>query len=168
MIDRVKQLVRWAASAAFLAVAPIGAIWSAEVLAQAPAMPGMPTMGEAYPLTSDLVVAFVNSYPAVLEASEALAQQYDVPAGEEPMAAMAAFAMVTGAVGQLNGIVAEHGFEDYGQWISVMFSVMFSYSILEAPADQQPMLLGMLGQTQENLDAVNANIDLVREFADNL
>jgi hypothetical protein len=168
MIDRVKRIVRWTASAVLIAAAPMGALLPAEAAAQAPVMPGVPTMGEAYPLTSDLVVAFVNSYPAVMAASETLAQQYNVPEGEEPMAAMAAFAMVTGAVAELNGIVGEYGFEDYGQWISVMFSVMFSYSILEAPPEQQPMLLGMFGQTQENVDAVNANIDLVREFADNL
>ncbi len=168
MIDRVQRLVRCAASAALIAAAPLGAFFPAEAMAQAPPMPGIPTMGEAYPLTSDLVVAFVNSYPAVMAASETLAQQYNVPEGEEPMAALAAFAMVTGALGELNAIVTEHGFEDYGQWVNVMFSVMFSYAVLEAPPEQQPMMLGMFGQTQENLDAVNANIDLVREFADNL
>ena len=69
---------------------------------------------------------------------------------------------------QLNDVVTGYGFEDYGQWISVMLSVIFSYTILEAPADQQVMLLGMFGQTQENIDAVSANLEAVAAVVENL
>lgn len=171
MIDPVRRSLRWIGSAIVLAAAPLAAFSATEAAAQVPgmAMPGMPDMtGAAYPLTSELVANWAQSYPAILAASEAIGEQNNVPKGDDPVAALMAYAAVTGAMGQLNSLVAEHGFTDYGQWLGVTLSVIFSYAILEAPAEQKAMLLGMFGQTQENLDAVAANIDAVRTVTDNL
>ena len=170
MIDRVKQFVRWTASAAFLAAAPIGAFLPAEAMAQAPAMPGMPTMGEAYPLTTELVAAWVESFPAVFALGQELGDEFDVPEGETPAAGLAAYATVAGALAQLNAAVAEFGFADYGEWLSVMLSVVTAFALVneDIPAEAAAMMLATFGQTQENLDAVAANLDAVAEIVDNL
>jgi hypothetical protein len=169
MIDPVRRSLRWIGSALVLATAPLAALSATEAAAQVPgmAMPGMPEMA-AYPLTSDLVANWAASYPAILAATEVIGQQNNVPTGDDPVAALMAYAAITGAMDQLNSLVSEHGFTDYQQWLGVTLSVIFSFAILEAPADQQPMLLGMFGQPQENLDAVAANIDAVRTVTDNL
>jgi len=170
MFDPVKRSLRAVAFAFAIAALPAAALSVSEASAQVPGMaiPGMPDMGEAYPLTPELVAAWAESYPAVFELSETLAAQYDVPAGETPAAGLAAYATVAGAMAQMNDVVTGYGFEDYGQWISVMLSVIFSYTILEAPADQRVMLLGMFGQTQENIDAVSANLEAVAAVVENL
>ena len=63
MIDPVRRAVRWIGSAIVLAAVPMAALSATEAAAQAPpaAIPGMPNMGEAYPLTPELGV---ESFPA--------------------------------------------------------------------------------------------------------
>ena len=165
MIDSLKKSLRGAGAAMLLAVLPVGAMSVAPAVAQ---MPGVPTMGEPYPLTNELVLAWVESYPAVAALGETLEERYDIPEGEDAMAGLAALGAVNAAMAELNGVVTQYGFTDFSQWTNVMLSVIFSYSILEAPAEQQAMLMGMFQQPQGNLDAVNANIDAVRTLVDEL
>lgn len=167
MIEKMKRAVRALASGVVIAVLPIGGMAIAPAVAQ-DAIPGLPDMGESYPLTSDLVIGWVESYPAVQTLGETLSEDLEVPEGEDPVAGLAALATVTGAVDQLNAVVQGYGFEDFSQWTNVMFSVVFSYSILEAPAEQQPMLIGMFNQTPENLEAVSAHADAIGELLDSL
>ena len=49
-----------------------------------------------------------------------------------------------------------------------MFSVIFAYSILDAPPDQQPMLMGLFQQPQSNLDAVTVHREAVQTLLDDL
>jgi hypothetical protein len=174
MIDALKRWGRRAGAAALIAALPLTALTMSEAAAQAPAapagVPGMPAMGDAYPLTPDLVAAWVESYPAVYEASQQLADQYDVPAGDTPAAGLAAYATVAGALAQLNDIVGQYGFSDYGEWVNVMLSVITAYAIVsqDIPANAAAMMLATFGQTQDNLDAVTANLDAVANVVGNL
>ncbi len=167
MIETVKRAVRALASGVVIAVLPIGGMAVAPAVAQ-DAIPGMPDMGDSYPLTPDLVIAWVESYPAVQELAESLSDEFDVPEGDDPMAGLAALGAAQGAMSRLNGVVGDYGFDDFSQWTNVMFSVVFSYSILEAPAEQRPMLIGMFNQTQENIDAVAEHQDAVGDLIDSL
>jgi hypothetical protein len=146
-----------------------GPITLAPAIAQAPAgaLPGIPTIGEAYDLTPELVLAWAESYPAMLAYRDTL-EGVDLPEGNDPMAAFAAYGAVLEYRAELDATVGKYGFTDFEQWTNVMFSVIFAYSILDAPADQQALLMGMFQQTQANLDAVSANYDLVQNLVDNL
>jgi len=166
MTTSILRSLRNLSAAILIAAAPIA---MAPAIAQAPpgAVPGIPTFGEPFDLTSALVLAWVESYPSLLAYGETL-EDVDLPEGNDPMAAFAAYGTVLEYRAQLDSMVAQYGFTDFEQWTNVMFSVIFAYSILDAPADQQAMLMGMFQQTQENLDAVNANYDLVQNLVDNL
>ena len=172
MIDPVRRAVRWIGSAIVLAAVPMAAFSATEAAAQAPpaAIPGMPNMGEAYPLTPELVAAWVESFPAVYTLSQNLAEEFNVPEGETPAAGLAAYATVTGAMGQMTGAVSEYGFTDYGQWINVMFSVLTAYALAseDIPPEAAAMMLATFGQTRENIDAVAANLDAVAALVDDL
>lgn len=167
MIKTTFRTVRAAGLALAIAALSITGLTTAPATAQ-DAMPGMPNMGDPYPLTADLVIAWVESYPDVVALSESLEDEFDVPEGEDPMAGLAALGMATEAMNQLNGAVTPYGFTDFQQWTDVMFSVVFSYSILEAPAEQRDMLLGMFNQPQANLDAVEVHMDAVAALVDSL
>ena len=173
MTISIGRSLRSVGAAILIAALPFGALTPA--MAQVPAMPagampGMPTLGggEAYPLTQELIEAWVESYPTVVEASDAMEEQYNLPEGEDPAAAMAALAMVTGAMGQLNDVVGAFGFDSFQQWIDVMFAVIYSYAVLQAPPEAQAMMAGMFPTTPENLALVEANAELVGNLVDNL
>jgi hypothetical protein len=158
--------LRALSAAIMIAAAPIAL---APAIAQAPAdaIPGIPTFGEAYDLTPELVLAWVESYPSLLEYGETL-EGVDIPEGNDPMAAFAAYGAVLEYRVQLDATVGQYGFTDFEQWTNVMFSVIFAYSILDAPIDQQAMLMGMFQQTQENLDAVSVHREAVQNLLDEL
>ena len=172
MTNSISRSLRHLGAALLIAALPAAGLSPA--MAQAPAvpagaMPGMPTLGgEPYPLTQELIEAWVESYPSVVEASDALEEQFDVPAGEDPTAGMAALAMVTEAMDQLNGVVAPFGFDSFQQWLDVMYAVIYSYAILQAPPEAQAMMAGMVPTTPENIALVEANQDLVGNLVDNL
>ena len=132
----------------------------------APAIPGIPTMGDVYPLTVELVDYWVMSFVDVITISDITATQNDLNLdnAEDPMAAFVMLGLATGAMDQLDAAVALYQFDSFSQWIQVVTSVVFAYSILQAPLDQQAMLLGIFEQTPENLAAVNANLDGVAEI----
>lgn len=169
MVDLTKKL-RAVAAAILIGALPVGTLSVTGAVAQVPpgAMPGMPTMGEPYPVTPEQVLAWVESYPALLILGQTLEDEFDVPAGEDPMAGFAALAAVTGAMAQLNAAVQDYGFADFEEWTNVMFAVVFAYSVLEAPAEQQAMLMGMFGVTEDNIAAVQVHQDAVRNLVDNL
>ena len=164
MINSVKRLLRGLGSALVIVILPVGALSVAPAAAQE-AVPGIP---EAYPLTPELVAAWVESYRHVEEVGTAPDVQFGIAEGADPMAGLAALGVATEAMAQLNTAVAQYGFDDFQQWTNVMFSVVFAYAILDVPAEQRAMMLQMFQQTQENLDAVGANIDAVRNLVENL
>lgn len=170
MIDAVRRKARQLAAATLIAAMPLAAVTLTGANAQVPAIPAMPTLGEAYPLTPELVAAWVQSYPEVYAASQQLADRYDVPDADTPAAALAAYAMVTGAMAELNAIVGQYGFDDYGQWVSVMLSVVTAYALVseDIPANMMAMMMTQFGQTQENIDAVTANLEAVAAVVQNL
>lgn len=168
MFDTTKRKLRMIASALLIATIPVSGLAVAPAMAQQPAMPGMPDMGDPYPLTSELVLAWVESYPTIVELTESLSEQYEVPEGDDAMGAIAAMGAVEAVMGQLNGTVGDYGFESWEQWTQVMFSVLYSYSILQAPAEQRAMMQGIFNQPEENIAVVEANFDTVAELVDNL
>ncbi len=169
MIDALRRVVRTVGTVVLIAAAPMGVFSISQATAQIPGLPaGMPTLGgEPYPLTSDLVLAWAQSYPSVIELTDQLDAQYNVGGADDPMAAMAGLGAVAAAMSQLNAAVATYGFTDITQWTNVMLAVTFSYAIVSAPTDQQAMLMGMFAQPQSNLDAVSANLDAVAAVIDN-
>ena len=166
MFEGIRKALRGLGAAAMIAIVPVSMTVLAPSLAQAqaPAL-GVPDMGEPYPLTPTLVAAWVESYPVLLALSETL----DIPAADgDGVGGFATLGMSVAAVAQMNAVVIQYGFDDFEQWVAVMLSTVFAYSVLQAPADQQPMLMGMFQQTQNNLDAVNANFANVSNLVDNL
>lgn len=161
-------------AAAAILIAALPAATMAPALAQAPAMPGgampgMPTLGgEPFPLTQAFIEGWVESYPDVLEATEALEDQYDVPEGDDPAAGMVALAAYADAMAQLNGVVTPHGFANFQEWIDVMFAIMYSYAMLQAPPEARAMMAGMLPTTPENIALVEANAELIGNVVDNM
>lgn len=168
MFDTTKRKLRMIGSALLIATIPVSGLAVAPAMAQAPAMPGMPDMSEPYPLTSDLVLAWVESYPEIVALTESLSEQYEIPEGEDAMGAIAAMGAVEAVMDQLNGAVGDYGFESWEQWTEVMFAVVYSYSILQAPAEQRAMMLGIFNQPEENLAVVEANMQAVADLVENL
>ncbi|MHA1560052.1 MAG: hypothetical protein ACTSWI_05200 [Alphaproteobacteria bacterium] len=164
MTMSISRSLRSLGAAILIAAAPVAL---APAFAQVPAVPGLPTMGEAYDLTPELVLAWVESYPSLSAYGETL-EGVDVPEGDDPMAAFAALGTVLEYKAQLDATVAQFGFTGFEQWTNVMFSGVFADALLDAPVDQQALLMGMFPQTQANLDAVSANYDLVQNLVDNL
>lgn len=165
MTKSIRRSLRSVSGAILIAAAPIAL---APAIAQAPpAVPGIPTFGEAYDLTPELVLAWAESYATVFAYSQTL-EGVDLPDGNDPMAAFAAYGTVLEYRAQLDTTVGQFGFTGFEQWTNVMFSVIFAYSILDAPVDQQAMLMGMFQQTQENLDAVSVHQELVQNVLDEL
>lgn len=161
MFDTVGRAIRRIGSAVLIAAAPLAALSVTQAAAQ---FTGMPT--ETYPLTPQLVASWAQSYPEVVALTEQLGAQYNVPAGDDPMTAIAGLGMVTAAMGQLNAAVAGHGFTDYAQWANVTMAVVFAYAVVAAPADQQGMLAAMFQVPQGNVDAVAAHRAAVEAVID--
>ena len=171
MTSSLRRKLRGFGTAIAIAVLPIGAFSILPAAAQVPAgIPGIPNMGEAYPLTPELVAGWVESFPSVYALSEELADRFDVPEGETPAGGLAAYANVAGAAAEMNAAVVQYGFEDYGQWINVMFSVITAYALVSEglPPEAAAMMLTAFGQTQENLDAVADQLEAVAGIVDNL
>ena len=166
MTISISRSLRSLGAAVLIAAAPI-ALAPASAQAPAGAIPGLPTMGDVYDLTPELVLAWVESYPSLLAYGETL-EGVDVPEGDDPMAAFAAYGAVLEYKAELDANVAQYGFDSFEQWTNVMFSVIFAYAILDAPVDQQPALMGMFQQTQENLNAVSVHREAVQNLLDAL
>jgi len=136
----------------------------------ADAAPGLAAAGEVYPLTADIVDYWVTSYDNIIALGETIAAQnnLDLGAGQDPMAAFIMLGFATGATAQLDAAVAEYMFDSFSQWIEVTTSIIFVYTILQAPEDQQQLMLGLFQQTPENLAAVAANYEGVERVLDGL
>lgn len=168
----IGRSLRNAAAAVLIAALPAATM--APVMAQAPAMPGgampgMPMMGEEpFPLTQAIIESWVESYPSVVEASEALEDEFDVPEGEDPAAGLAALGVYTEAMAQLNGVVTPYGFTDFQEWLNVMYAIIYSYAILQAPPEAMAMMAGMFPTTPENIALVEANAELIGAVVDGM
>ncbi len=168
----IGRSLRNAAAAVMIAALPVATL--APAMAQTPAMPGgampgMPTLGgDPFPLTQALIEGWLESYPAVLEASESLEEEYDVPEGEDPAAGMVALAVYADAMGELNGVVTPYGFANFQEWIDVMFAIIYSYAMVQAPPEARAMMAGMFPTTPENIALVEANADLIAAVVDEM
>lgn len=162
MLKTSFRTLRAVGAALLIAALPVAGLSATPAAAQ---VPGMPSMGDPYPLTPELVMGFIESYPDVVAYTETL-EDVDLPEGEDAMAALAGIGMASNVLGQLNAIVTPFGFEDYAQWSNVAMSVAMAYGVLAAPPEARAMMAGFT--SQENIDAVSAHEDEVAAFFDAL
>src|SRR5690606_9867261 len=93
-------------------VAALAALPVTQATAQIPTIP-MPTMptGQSAVLTSEIVVAWTQSYPQIIALTQQVEAQYGAIEGN--------VAAATAALTQLNAGVAAYGFASYAEWASV-------------------------------------------------
>jgi hypothetical protein len=121
----MRSLTRFGRVSLALAALAVPAGLAAPAQAQIPGMGAMPGMGMfmQIELTQQLIDNFIAAYPEVSPQLEALAEQNNIPAGDDPAAAMAAMMALTAAINQMNAIVTPFGFTDFAQYTSVLSAV---------------------------------------------
>ena len=144
------------------------AVPAAPVLAQIPGMPpgmGMPGMGMfmQIELTQPLIDNFIAAYPVVSPQLETLAAQNNIPAADDPAAAMAAMMALTAQINQMNAIVTPFGFTDFAQYTSVLSAVSTGLAFADPgmTAQERAMMLQFLPPfmvpTDANVAIIAAN-----------
>jgi hypothetical protein len=104
-----------------------------------PGMPGIPGMEMFTPiaLTDDLVLNFIAGYATITPALEAVSERYNVPAGDDPAAAMAALGALNQAMAEMDGIVTPFGFTGFSQYSQVMIAVMGAQAFADPTLTEQ-------------------------------
>ena len=144
------------------------AVPAAPAVAQIPGMPPgmtMPGMGmfTQIELTQQLVDNFIAAYPVAGPQLEALAAQNNIPAGDDPAAAMAAMMALTAAINQMNAIVTPFGFTDFTQYTQVLSAVSTGLTFANPgmTAQERAMMLQFLPPfmvpTDANVAVITAN-----------
>lgn len=162
----MRSLRRFGRISVALAALALPAGLAAPALAQIPGMPpGMPGMGMfmQIELTQQLVDNFIAAYPTAGPALEALAAQNNIPAGDDPAAAMAAMMALTTAISQMNAIVTPFGFTDFSQYTQVLSAVStgLTFANPDMTAQERAMMLQFIPPfmvpTDANVAVITAN-----------
>lgn len=166
MSRRLGNIVRGAGIAAALAFVPVAV--GTPALAQ-----GMPNMGDAAAamaclqemtegvvLTDDIVVHFIETYPAIQEGlastAESQAAVADMAAGAPPT-----YICDIEPTAQMDGFVTPYGYDGFMEWSSIFATMMIAMMFSGMDAETAVMMQGMLGvsSTPENVAALAPHQD---------
>jgi hypothetical protein len=164
----MRSLTRFGRVSVALAAIAVPAVLSAPALAQIPGMPpgmAIPGMGmfTQIELTQQLIDNFVAAYPVAGPQLEALGEQNNIPAGDDPAAAMAAMMALTTMFNQMNAIVTPFGFADFTQYTQVLSAIQMSLAFGRPgmTAQERAMMMQMIPPfmvpTDANVAIVTAN-----------
>ncbi|HZP19976.1 MAG TPA: hypothetical protein VFB16_07170 [Bauldia sp.] len=140
---------RFAMKAAFAALAIAALPLSAAVVA-APAAAQMPAMMQSIPLTPAVIENFIRSYPAIKEAAPAIGKKYGIDGDDDSAAGWGAWMMATQAWGELNGMVQQYGFSDFGNWLQTTMSVAMAYSFAKEGPQMDTQMAEAIDQIKNN------------------
>lgn len=161
MMRSLTRLGRVSVAAAALAIA-------APAFAQIPGMPPgmtMPNMGmfTQVELTQQMIDNLIAAYPTANPALEVVGERFNIPAGDDPAAAMAAMAQLTAAMAEMNAIVTPFGFTDFTQYTQIVTAVSttLAFARPDMTAQERAMMLQFMPPfmvpTDANVAIVTAN-----------
>lgn len=121
-------------------------VWAAPLPAAAQ-VPGMTPVA----LSSDMVGNFIESFPKLKEAAEALSRKHDVRGGgDDPVANFGAFLAYRGAIGELDAATRSHGFSGFMDWLQVMSSVATAYMFSREGGGMDRQMAEAMKQIESN------------------
>jgi hypothetical protein len=123
--------------------------------------PALAQMGADVELDTGMVESFIASYPAVKEAAETIGAKYGLSTDGDATSAWGAWMGATGAWGELNGIVAEHGFTDFAQWLQVTMSVAKAYAFAESGDEMDQGMAEALAAIQNDPNLSDAQKEMM-------
>ncbi|HET7714333.1 MAG TPA: hypothetical protein VFK86_01785 [Bauldia sp.] len=123
--------------------------------------PALAQMGADVELDSGLVEAFIASYPEIKDAAQTIGAEYGLSTDGDATSTWGAWMGATGAWGELNGIVASHGFTDFPQWLQVTMSVAKAYAFAESGDEMDQGMADALDEIRNNPDLSDAQKEMM-------
>lgn len=151
------RFVSWAFAVVLSGVAG-ASVLAVPVIGSAPALA---QMGADVELDTGMVESFIASYPAVKEAAATIGAKYGLSTDGDATSTWGAWMGATGAWGELNGIVAEHGFTDFAQWLQVTMSVAKAYAFAESGDEMDQGMADALAAIQNDPNLSDAQKEMM-------